>query len=104
MNEKGAELAFLSATNNNQWKWLYSDLDKVAIPQVLLSSGPFIDSKLTLNFDMEKQYFSYDEQVLQLTQLVEKNNGKPHLRPDFVHEWLKELKGSGAGGMFFLPD
>ncbi|MFD3283359.1 hypothetical protein ACE41O_09540 [Alteromonas macleodii] len=104
LNEKGAELAFLSATNNNQWKWLYSDLDKVAIPQVLLSSGPFIDSKLTLNFDMEKQYFSYDEQVLQLTQLVEKNKGKPHLRPDFVHEWLKELKGSGAGGLFFLPD
>lgn len=96
LRDKGALLAYKSATANKEWKWLY-EMDKVELPSVLLTTGMFIPAKNNIDYDMEAHFFSSDKLINELSDIIDGNAIKPHLRPEFCHEWLNEMKLSKYG-------
>ncbi|MBJ2136316.1 hypothetical protein JEU11_07635 [Paraglaciecola chathamensis] len=104
LREKGAELAYMSAKLNKDRVWSNFDLDKLVLPDVLLSTGEFVSSKNRIDYDMESYFYSGDDTSEELDLIIKNiKTKKPHLRPAVYHDWLQRIK-AGETGVRFYPD
>jgi len=104
LREKGAELAYMFAKLNKDREWCNFDLDKLVLPDVLLSTGEFVSSKHRIDYDMESYFYSCDDTSEELDRIIKDiKTKKPHLRPAVYHDWLQRIK-AGETGVRFYPD
>lgn len=99
LKEKGAELAYKSATKNKDRGWFDYDQANVFLPSVLFSSGEFAGTRNNIDFDMESHFYEGDSRIKDFaTKVDEAKAQKPHLSPEAYHDWLQQLN-NGVGGV-----
>jgi hypothetical protein len=104
LEEKGIELARLSAVGNKEKSWHNFDITNLLLPSVALETGEFVCSENNIIYDMEKHFYKYSDNAGSLKKQLEQRKGKKtHLRPDVYHDWLQRIK-RGETGVKFYPE